>query len=108
MNKHILTSMNSDELKGLLKEILEESNLKDIFLSKQEKKRQDFLTTSDLLKQFNICRTTLYLWRKKGLIPYHRIGRRIYFLEHEVVEAVKKIDFNDLSSFPYRQSVSSD
>jgi tetrahydromethanopterin S-methyltransferase subunit G len=34
------------------------------------------------------CLTT---WMKQGLVPYQRIGRKVYFLESELREAGKKI-----------------
>jgi predicted DNA-binding transcriptional regulator AlpA len=63
-----------------------------------------FLTTPDVCRMFDICRTTLYNWRKAGLLPSHKIKRNVYFLEHEITEAVQKIDFSDLSTFPYRNA----
>jgi excisionase family DNA binding protein len=72
--------------------------------SVQTKTTTQFLTTEDVCQMFDVCRTTLYNWRKGGLLPFHRMGRKVYFLEHEITEAVKKIDFSDLSSFPYRNN----
>jgi excisionase family DNA binding protein len=70
----------------------------------RSKANTQFLTTEDVCQMFDVCRTTLYNWRKGGFLPFHRMGRKVYFLEHEITKAVKKIDFSELSSFPYKDS----
>lgn len=39
----------------------------------------------------NISKVTLYSWTKKGLIPCHRIGGRIFYKHSEIITSAKRI-----------------
>lgn len=105
MREQLITFLNKEELKDLMREVLDESQSKSKFTEKiDQESKLHLITTSEIMKRFGVSRTTVYLWRKKGLLPYRRLGKRIYFLENEVIKAVKKIDFSELSSFPYKDS----
>jgi hypothetical protein len=36
-------------------------------------------------------KVTLLDWRKKGLVPFYRLGKRIYFKAEEVIEALGRV-----------------
>jgi excisionase family DNA binding protein len=44
------------------------------------------LTIEAVCEMFKVTRPTIHKWKKKQLIPFYRIGRRIYFKEHELLE----------------------
>ncbi len=46
----------------------------------------------DVCELLKISNGTLFTWKKQGKIPFRRIGRRIYFVEKDVIEAMKKIN----------------
>lgn len=45
-------------------------------LHAMEKLRMD---TTEIMEQFHISMSTLLRWRKKGLIPYEKIGGRVFY-----------------------------
>jgi predicted site-specific integrase-resolvase len=49
-----------------------------------------FLSTDQLLADLPISRRTLGSWRKKGLIPYIKIGRRVLFDSESVRQALRR------------------
>jgi hypothetical protein len=74
-----------DMLKALLKELLSEAqNLPSVDDGK-------LLSTADLLEMLHVSKVTLLDWRKKKLIPYHRVARRIYYKKAEIMEAMTKL-----------------
>lgn len=48
------------------------------------------LTQKEVMDLLKITRQTLYNWRKSGIIPEHRINRKLYFFEDEVINAIKQ------------------
>jgi excisionase family DNA binding protein len=45
------------------------------------------LTTAEACREFGISKTTLSEWKKKGIVPFVRLGRRIYFERDKVLAA---------------------
>lgn len=50
------------------------------------------ITESELSKRLKRSKVTLYIWRKKGILPFYRISRKIYFRWDEVLSALNKIE----------------
>ena len=51
------------------------------------------MTVEETCKFLGCSKVTLHKYKKTGLIKARRIGRRIYFLKHEILEAMKKDNF---------------
>ena len=45
------------------------------------------LTMREACEAFGISKTTLSEWKKRGLVPFVRLGRRVYFERERVLEA---------------------
>lgn len=48
------------------------------------------LTKTEACQEFGISLTTLTEWQKNGIVPFIRLGRRIYFERSMVLEAGRK------------------
>lgn len=46
---------------------------------KEEELSRDFISDVELRERLGISRTTLYNWRKEGIIPYKRIGNKLFY-----------------------------
>ena len=44
----------------------------------------------DLLQMFHISVRTLQHWRSKGILPYSKIGSKIYYRQRDVEQILKK------------------
>jgi len=86
-NSILISEVSPEQLKDMLKEALREILHENGSLPKQEE--DGLLTSEEMMKMFGITKITLYLWRKKKLMPYHRIARKIYYKKSEVSEALK-------------------
>jgi excisionase family DNA binding protein len=47
-------------------------------------------TIKDVMKYFGCAKTTVFKWRKQGLIKSHRFGSKVYFKKAELLRAVKQ------------------
>lgn len=45
------------------------------------------MSISDVCSEFGVSKTTLTEWKNKGLVPFIRLGRRVYFERAAVLEA---------------------
>jgi len=46
---------------------------------------QVWLDKQDILQRMHVSSSTLQKWRKKKLLPYSRLGRKIYYLESDLL-----------------------
>ena len=51
----------------------------------------ELLERSDVAELLNVTFTTLHDWVKKGVLPAHKIGNRVYFKRSEIESALVTI-----------------
>jgi excisionase family DNA binding protein len=90
MNQIILQGINTEDLKRLLREVLEESNNQKESQRNENniKKYLNRFEVADLLK---ISLPTLNNWSKDGTIQSYRIGNRVLYKAEEIDQAVKSV-----------------
>ncbi|ALD21324.1 helix-turn-helix domain-containing protein [Hymenobacter sp. DG25A] len=47
----------------------------------------ELLTMAEACQEFGVSKTTLTQWRKSGIVPFIRLGRRVLFERGKVLEA---------------------
>ena len=52
---------------------------------------ETLVTRKDISRLFGVSLVTVNAWKKKGLLPYHRINRRIYFKKSEVLATLENV-----------------
>ena len=88
MNTTILISLNEADLRGIIKEaVLEALNTQNNF-NKQEQIAEDLLDIRGIQLLFNVSKVTVHKWKKKGLIPFYKMNRKVYFKRTEVINAM--------------------
>jgi len=90
MNSIILQGINTDDLKRLLKEVIEE-NFNKNKRSKEEVKSQSYLTRFEVAEMLKISLPTLNNWSKSGIIQAYRIGNRVLYKPNEIDQAVQMV-----------------
>jgi excisionase family DNA binding protein len=53
---------------------------------------EDLIQAPHVAKLLNVSLSTVHTYKKLGIIPFHRIGRRVYFRESEVLASLRKIN----------------
>ena len=60
----------------------------ELFLQPASPKEPDqLLTIEEACAEFGISKTTLQEWKKRQIVPFLRLGRRIYFERSKLLEA---------------------
>ncbi len=60
-------------------------------LPRQEVEKK-FYDNADMMQLFNVCSRTLQRWRDEGIIPFKRVGGRIYYLASKVDQMMEEDD----------------
>ncbi len=71
--------------------ILEEE-IKAIKENFQPKEPVELLTREETAKYLKISLTTLWHWSKKGILPSHGIGNRVYYKRSEIKAKIIKLN----------------
>ena len=89
MDKHILSQMLDDKLEKFVAPL----HAKIAHLEAELEKRSiDHLHTIDETKERLKCdESTLYRWRKKGVLKAHAIESRVYFKESSIQSALIEV-----------------
>lgn len=59
----------------------------------KENGNRELISDEEMQRRLGVSRTTLYNWRKTGLIPYSRIGKKLYYPWKEIL---RMLDQNKL------------
>jgi hypothetical protein len=90
MRELILNSIDENELRTLIREVLTES-----ILSKnqhQESKTDSiYLNRFEVIKLLKISLPTLNNWSKAGIVQSYRIGNRILYKLDEIEQAIQRV-----------------
>ncbi len=58
----------------------------------QQTDNDELLQIQEAAKMLEVSISTLHTYKKNGAVPFHRIGRRVYFKKSEILESLKKIN----------------
>ncbi len=90
-NQQITTTLSAEELCKFIQKSVETAISNSLKLPKTPQP-DEYLTINQISKLLNISLPTIWSYRKKGLLPYKRIGKRILFSRSEVETAIKNIE----------------
>ena len=81
-NSTMFLAMPMTELLELI-EGLEKYNRKDTIQT------DELLNVEEACKFLRVSKVTIHKWKKRKLIVSYRIGRRIYFKKHELINSLR-------------------
>ena len=82
----ILLADSADSLRDLLRPLFEEFFAAPTAHSSPTAP-DTLMSIIDVCREFGISKTTLTEWKNKGLVPFVRLGRRVYFERAAILEA---------------------
>ena len=86
MNEQTLVTLNEAQLRLIVAEAVNEA----LAARKQQHIQQTILLRrKDVALFFQVKQSTLCKWMQEGLIPYYKIGNRVYFIQREVIAALR-------------------
>ena len=88
MEQTIFTAVKVDDLVDLIKKCISDAISLKPMTEINEINSDDLLNIEDIQKIFNISKVTVHKWKKKGLIPFYKMNRKVYFKKSEVLNAM--------------------
>jgi len=88
MKNNAISSYQEWLTKDLSKQIIDTLTEMGVLnsLSQTENKEDQWLNVEDLCKYLpdHPCQNTIYKWKRKGIIPFHKRSKHLYFLRSEI------------------------
>lgn len=90
-----LVVIDKNELEQALKTIIKDVITEHfrVQLKPDDDVKADLIQISDVAKLLNVSLSTVHSYKRQGIFPFYRVGRRIYFKKDEVIEKVKLAKF---------------
>jgi excisionase family DNA binding protein len=92
MMNQILISLPETEFWERHRGILREELTSLLILKPSPPEEEPLLKIGEIADDLNVTRQTIHDWKRKGLIPYERVGSRVFFRKSQVRAALKKIE----------------
>lgn len=91
MENIFLSPITLEDLKSLITDSVKVAldNRHDYFTKPIEE--DPLLSIEQVQVLLSVSKVTIHKWKKKGLITYHKLNRRLYFKRSEVLNALKKV-----------------
>lgn len=84
MEEIIVIGITVQELRDLIYRCVQESIQEHL---KMEPKEDDsLLIVDEVAKYLGVSKVTIHVWEKEGKLPFHRMGRRVYFKKSEILK----------------------
>ena len=88
MEQTIFTSLKVEDLFDMIKKCVSEAVSLKSKEGAQILPSDDLLNIEDIQKIFNVSKVTVHKWKKKGLIPFYKMNRKVYFKKSEVINSM--------------------
>ena len=89
MDNVILLSISRQELTELIQEAVSKGL--------NTKAQKELLSVKELCVWLGISISTLNNWKAAAIIPFHRLGKRVFFKRAEILEALKESRFKKIA-----------
>jgi excisionase family DNA binding protein len=90
MNSIILQGINTEDLKEIFREVLDEK-IKQKSEHKEIGKKLPYLSRFEVAEILKISLPTLNNWSKSGIVQSYRIGNRILYKAEEIDQAIQAV-----------------
>jgi hypothetical protein len=84
----VFTSLSVEELTEMFRKCIIDAFPSGNKESLKEITSEDLLNMEDIQRIFNVSRVTVHKWKKKGLIPFYKMNRKVYFKKSEVIDSM--------------------
>lgn len=87
MNTVLMTSLNENELKDLIRSVINENKSVEVPIIKGNE-NNEVLSIAELANYLKCSKTTIHIYKKRNVFPYYQTGRKVYFKKKEVDAAL--------------------
>ena len=89
MDSKVFISLTAEHLRGLISECTKDALTVERQEKVPERILEDLLSIEDIQKVFKVSKVTVHKWKKKGLLPFYKMNRKVYFKKSEVIDAMQ-------------------
>lgn len=89
MANAIFIQMTTDDLLGMINQCIKDALTIKMQVNVPEPIPEDLLSIEDIQKVFKVSKVTVHKWKKKGLLPFYKMNRKVYFKKSEVIDAMQ-------------------
>ena len=86
-----MTTFLKEDLEELImiciNKVLDNYEIKD---KRQVQNKEEILTIEDVQELFKVSKVTIHKWKKKGLIPFYKMKKKVYFKRSEIFDDMSK------------------
>ena len=83
----LFVAMPFDEFQELIQNTIKKE-LKNFSIIPQQIQAEELLNIEEAGALLHVSKVTIHKWKKNKLIQSYRIGRKVYFKRHELIEAI--------------------
>lgn len=80
MSKIIVVDV--DDLRKVIKETITQC-----IVQKESETYEGFIKIDEVCKLLQVSKPTIHLWKKQGKLPFHKIGKKLFFKKSEVLSS---------------------
>ena len=91
ITKTEVQGIDAKTLLSLFKRV--ELQLQELTKTVNAKPQIELMAQKQVAEMLGVSETTIYNWKKKGILTAYRIGNQIRFKRHEVLEAMQSSKF---------------
>jgi excisionase family DNA binding protein len=51
---------------------------------------EHLLTIAQAASLLDVCRQTIHVWQRRGLLPFHKMGKRTYFKKSDLLMSLER------------------
>lgn len=85
----IFHSLQPDELKTLIQDAVYQA-IGEKTNPQQPDKEDQLIKLDEACQLLKVSKVTIHTWKKAGLIPFYRLGSKIYFKKNEILSSIKQ------------------
>jgi excisionase family DNA binding protein len=89
MNTVSIENINVDELRALISECIR-AEIKTTLGNTRENERDELISIKEVCEVFKVSEVTIHKWKRKGLIPFHKVNRKLYFKRSEILRCIEQ------------------
>lgn len=90
MQEQIFYNLQPEELRTLIKSAVTEALAGHQSSQQQQPEPEELLRVNQLAEFLHVSKVTIHNWKRKGLIPFHRLSNKVFFKKSEVISSLKK------------------
>ncbi|MCF8713199.1 helix-turn-helix domain-containing protein [Joostella atrarenae] len=90
MSNVLFYTHNKEDLKRVVKMVLDEMLKTETISNSPINPEEDRLTQKEAAKFLGVSITTIISWKRKGKVPYYEIGRSVFYSKSELLKIARK------------------